>query len=29
MRNYHGGDMRQAKLAWKLCSLNYWLKNPF
>lgn len=29
MRDYHGGDLRQAKLVWKLCSLNYWLKNDF
>jgi asparagine synthase (glutamine-hydrolysing) len=29
MRDYHGGDLRQAKLVWKLCSLNYWLKNNF
>ena len=29
MRDYQGGDLRQAKLVWKLCSLNYWLKNDF
>lgn len=26
---YHAGDRRHAKLVWKLCALNYWIKTDF